>query len=96
MELFGILAGYKEEENLLKKIKELAEKELRNKLTQALHHGQGRDFRLRFIPRKCLMVSKADKQWNWGVIFEFVLVTRIQLLEQVVLVEWMFTHGLSL
>lgn len=59
MELFGIFTGYEEEESLLKKIKELAEKELRAKLTQALHSGQ--DFRLRSIPRKSLVVSKAGK-----------------------------------
>lgn len=62
MELFGIFTGYEEEESLLKKTKELAEKEQRNKLTQALHHGQGQDFRLRSIPRKSLIVSKAGKQ----------------------------------
>ena len=62
MELFRIFTGYEEEESLLKKIKKLAEKELRNKLTQALHHGQGQDFRLRSIPRASLIVSKSGKR----------------------------------
>lgn len=54
--------GYEEEKSLLKKIKELAEKELRNQLTQILHHGQDQDFRLRCISRKSLIVSQSGKQ----------------------------------
>lgn len=40
-------------------IKELAEKDSRNKLTRTVHRGQ--DFRLMSIPRKSLIESKAGK-----------------------------------